>query len=302
MAMSPVGPPSPATAVNRRDRPFTLERFPGGVVPHRTWREARAGILSALEEGKRIIVLLGEPGAGKTLMLHEIGRDPVAKRLDLKLVDDADRVPPSALSGAGRGSEGPWLLAGQRGFKQRAKLWGDAARIVWLRPMPAEEVDRFLDARLKLAGRRRDTFAPEAVTDLARRSEGLPRRVLLLAGDALREAESAGAERVTPAHVRAAAERRIIQHPLNSADHVVPLAQQLPSPPPPLKRPGLLRRLFLGPRQGTRERPAEPRLVPAPARVPQPVALAPPASSPPPAPPPPPTLAIGPTEAVTFPL
>ena len=215
-----------------QDRPFTLERIPGGVVAHRTWREAREGILAGLAEGKRIIVLLGDPGAGKTLLLREIEHELGDRGRQIRRLDDADRLAPSALVGVGRRGDAACLLTGQRGFKTRARLWGDAVRIVWLRPMPPDEVARFIAARLRNAGRPRGLFEPEAVLELARRADGLPRRVLILAGDALRVSEAAGDARVTSAHVRTATERRILRHPpcqlVSATDPVVlptPLAE-----------------------------------------------------------------------------
>jgi type II secretory pathway predicted ATPase ExeA len=216
-------------AENLRDRPFTLEHGAGGIVAHRTWREARDGILSGLAEGRSVIALLGDPGAGKTLLLHEIERELAQRGRVVRLLDDADRLPPSALVGLGRRADTVCLLAGQRGFRARARLWDDVGRIVWLRPMPTDEVARFVASRLQAAGRPRGLFEAEAVLELARRSDGLPRRVLILSGDALQQSEAAGDARVTAVQVRAAADRRILRHPpfraVNTAEPVV-----LPTP------------------------------------------------------------------------
>jgi MSHA biogenesis protein MshM len=75
-------------------------------------------------------------------------------------------------------------------------------------PMGRAEVGQYVQHRLAVAAAApaRALFEPRALALLARRSGGVPRLVNLLAHKALLLAWGGGAERVSPAHVRAAAD------------------------------------------------------------------------------------------------
>jgi MSHA biogenesis protein MshM len=74
-----------------------------------------------------------------------------------------------------------------------------------MRPLAVAEVARYLGFRMRAAGYRGpDVFAPRAATRIARASEGLTRRINILADKALLAAYSQGSHAVTDRHVKAA--------------------------------------------------------------------------------------------------
>ena len=74
-----------------------------------------------------------------------------------------------------------------------------------MRPLPAPEVAKYLAFRMRAAGYRGpDVFAPRAARILARASDGLTRRINILADKSLLAAYSESSHAVTERHVRAA--------------------------------------------------------------------------------------------------
>ena len=74
-----------------------------------------------------------------------------------------------------------------------------------MRPLATTEVAKYLGFRMRAAGYRGpDVFASRAATRIARASQGLTRRINILADKALLAAYSQGSHAVTPAHARAA--------------------------------------------------------------------------------------------------
>jgi type II secretory pathway predicted ATPase ExeA len=74
-----------------------------------------------------------------------------------------------------------------------------------MRPLAPAEVGKYLSFRMRAAGYRGpDVFASRAATRIARASQGLTRRINILADKALLAAYSQGSHAVTPAHARAA--------------------------------------------------------------------------------------------------
>jgi type II secretory pathway predicted ATPase ExeA len=74
-----------------------------------------------------------------------------------------------------------------------------------MRPLVQPEVAKYLSFRMRAAGYRGpDVFAPRASTRIARASEGLTRRINILADKALLAAYSQGSHAVTERHVKAA--------------------------------------------------------------------------------------------------
>src|SRR6185436_11734952 len=74
-----------------------------------------------------------------------------------------------------------------------------------MRPLSHPEVSRYLGFRMRAAGYRGpDVFAPRAASRIARASEGLTRRINILADKALLAAYSEGSHAVTERHVKAA--------------------------------------------------------------------------------------------------
>src|SRR5213082_2785701 len=74
-----------------------------------------------------------------------------------------------------------------------------------MRPLAAAEVAKYLAFRMRAAGYRGpDVFAPRAANRIARASDGLTRRINILADKSLLAAYSEGAHAVTERHARAA--------------------------------------------------------------------------------------------------
>jgi len=74
-----------------------------------------------------------------------------------------------------------------------------------MRPLPAPEVAKYLDFRMRAAGYRGpQVFAPAAARQIARASGGLTRRINILADKALLAAYSEGTHAITERHVKAA--------------------------------------------------------------------------------------------------
>ena len=74
-----------------------------------------------------------------------------------------------------------------------------------MRPLSEAEVARYLSFRMRAAGYRGpDVFTPQAVARIARASDGLTRRINILADKSLLSAFSADTHAVTARHARAA--------------------------------------------------------------------------------------------------
>ena len=115
-------------------------------------------------------------------------------------------------------------LAGQdeivRAILRRPNLSDRVALWLDLRPLTESEAGGLVDHRLRCAGyaRERSPFGPEAMHDLWRRSQGLPRRLGALARESMEVAAERGAHDVTRADIDDAARRLPpIQLPVNGA-------------------------------------------------------------------------------------
>jgi hypothetical protein len=205
------------------DTPFRLHVEPSEAVAHPGWRQARAEALAALGRGE-VVALLGLPGTGKTLLLRDMvqrlrheGRSVhfvesgdalnPGSGTDVLLIDEAERMDADALVRL-CATATPFVLAALPSFKERLAGLPRPLTAVALQPLPAEEVARFIAARLAAAGRRRDMLEPDAVLALARHSGGLLRLVNVLGGAALFLAERQQAPRVARRHVDEAAAMR----------------------------------------------------------------------------------------------
>lgn len=102
------------------------------------------------------------------------------------------------------------VLVGQPELRRRVReLGGEAfAQRVGVAyhvgPLDREETGRYLEHRLRVAGREDPLFTPEAVSALHRASGGIPRRVNQLAGSALLEGFARDAAVIDAAAVEAA--------------------------------------------------------------------------------------------------
>src|SRR5947209_2881792 len=90
-----------------------------------------------------------------------------------------------------------------------------------MRPLPAPEVARYVDFRMRAAGYRGpQVFAPGAARQIARGSGGLTRRINILADKALLAAYSEGSHAITERHVKAAvADSEFAAVPIRRAWH-----------------------------------------------------------------------------------
>ena len=205
------------------DTPFRLQATPSEAIAHPAWQRARAAVLAALGRGEAA-VLVGPPGTGKTLLLQDLAQalrhegrsvrlvergdalDPVLGT-DVLLVDEAGRMDADALARlCATGTS--FVLAALPDFAERLDGLARPITPVALEPLSAEEVARFVAARLSAAGRPRDMLEPDAVLALARHSAGLLRLVNVLGGAAVFLAELEEAPRVCRRHVDEAAAMR----------------------------------------------------------------------------------------------
>ncbi|MBV9750388.1 MAG: AAA family ATPase [Acetobacteraceae bacterium] len=203
-------------------------------MAHRGWIEARDRVLSVVLAGRGLVLVLGAPGTGKTLLLQEIARTLRADGTDVLLlprgdlvtngaeaptadlgvgrrrvvlIDEADRMNAAALDHLGRLGTCAFVLAGTRdpGDEQPG---GWSPPVVRLAALPANEVGAFIAARLAQSQLRTDLLTEEAVAQLAEHSGGMPRMLNTLAGAALFLARTQRARRVEAVHVDQAAALR----------------------------------------------------------------------------------------------
>lgn len=205
------------------------------VVAHRAWRQAREEALAALLEGCRLILLVGSPGTGKSLLLDELAQTLRAKGRQVLLLPRGDVLPDFAEVGwapsradtprvvlvdeANRLTDGVFELLGRLGSCSLVMAGLPAlidehadglpgSRSVHLRPLAPDEVPAFMAARLAQIGSPAETFGPDALSRLAELSDGAPRLINTLAGTAHFLAGLEGASTVGGAHVVEAAALR----------------------------------------------------------------------------------------------
>ena len=203
------------------DELFRSQHGPGPAFSHPAWRAARAGVLAGLTQGG-VTALSGPAGSGKTMLLQEVARTLRAQGRPVTvlghpaalgeagvqagagavvLIDEADGIGEEALQQL---SGAAVALAGLPGFE--ARLGG--ANLVRLGLLDAQDVARYVAARLAAAGGSRDMVSAEAVLGLARHSGGVFRLVNALGGAAVVVARLAGARVLGAEHVAEAAALR----------------------------------------------------------------------------------------------
>lgn len=211
--------------------PFPITFGPEVIVAHRGWTEARGRVLSAVLAGPGLVLVLGAPGTGKSLLLQDIARAlraegadvvlqprgdlpvaPVPRREGRRLVvliDEADRMDDAALEGLARLGRCAVVLAGVRDpGNGQADGSPAAAAVVRLSALPPGEVGAFVAARLAQSGLGAEALSGEAVARLAERSGGMPRVLNMLVAAALLLAGTEPSSRVEAAHVDQAAALR----------------------------------------------------------------------------------------------
>ncbi len=247
---------------------FPMTIGPEQAVAHHGWIQARERALSAVLTGYGLVLVLGAPGTGKTLLLQEIARTLRASGTDVLLlprgdlvtdateagmakdgvgrrrvvlIDEADRMTAAALDHLGKLGTCAFMLAGTRdpGDEQPEGSLMAAATVVRLAALPPGEVGAFVAARLAQSGLDADLLTEDAVTQLCRHSGGMPRMLNMLAGAALFLARAERAHRVEAAHVDQAAALRdgieetdVAASAAPAMPGVIPCRRAEPSPSP----------------------------------------------------------------------
>jgi type II secretory pathway predicted ATPase ExeA/cell division septation protein DedD len=150
-----------------------------------------------------------------------------------------------------------------------------------IEPLSRQEVEAYLDHRVRIAGCTRHLFRPGAIDRIYTLSHGIPRVVNILASRALLAAFVAGKAMVEPSHVRADD-----LPPVTDAPHLSPLSPVLPVEPIREAAPATPVAPKAPPKTSIKAPPPAPVVPPAPKPVPAPAV----ASSPPPPPPASPTV------------
>jgi len=217
-------------------------RFPSTIgleqaVDHRGWREARKMAIRLVLSGPSLILVVGPPGVGKTLLLLELDRALRAAGVDVLLlrrgtvgdaevaafkgrttncgravlIDEAHRLTRQTLGRLAQLGACAFALSGisdREGDRLGNSPAGSEATILRLGPLKPKEVGDFLISRLTQAGLPPDLLSSEAVAQLAKHSDGVPRVLNVLASAALFLARADGVSRVGAAHVNRAAALR----------------------------------------------------------------------------------------------
>lgn len=172
------------------DAPFRISVTSDEAFARPGWRHARAALLAILAGGGAV-VLVGLPGSGKTLLLHDLAHtlrhEGISVRLigrgdalepaltaDVLLVDDAEFMDADALA-ALCATDIPFVLAANPDFADRLVGLPFLVTPVALDPLSLQDVARFVAARLSATGQPRGMLEPEAVLALARHSGRLLR-------------------------------------------------------------------------------------------------------------------------------
>lgn len=188
------------------------------VVRHPGWVDAFTTVRAGLE-ARRPVVLAGEPGLGKSLLLRDLQRvlqdeDQVVilipggdrsqdRSPDVVLLDDADRVPPALLKHL-IGSAPRCVLAGPRALVDTLEGLAASPVLVEMRPLSNDEVWPYLRDQVQRAGLPDTLLGPGTFDALAQGGAGNPRRLQKLASRALFHAWIDNADQVSTAHVAGA--------------------------------------------------------------------------------------------------
>jgi len=154
-------------------------------------RELQEHLIARYGQGRRVVILIDEAHAMPEETLEEV-------RLLSNLESSRHKLLQIVLFGQ------PELDAtlAQSGLRQLRDRVTHAFR---MRPLSKAEASRYLSFRMRAAGYRGpEVFAPGAVGLIAGASDGLTRRINILADKALLSAFTENGHAVTPSHVRAA--------------------------------------------------------------------------------------------------
>jgi hypothetical protein len=203
---------------------FRLAIDPEQIVEHRAWRVSRACARAAIQAESGLVVVLGMPGTGKTLLLNDLacgirqaGRPvQLVERGDMMqpgtgqgvvLIDEADRLDPVTL-GRIAASNACHVLAALPRFTEQLAAYDRPMTVVVLAPLTDDGVREFLAERLTRSGRPSDLLNEAAQSVPIEHAGGIPRVINMLAGSAIALAAAEGATQVDAAHVSQVVEFR----------------------------------------------------------------------------------------------
>jgi hypothetical protein len=201
---------------------LALTGRPTQAIAHPAWSKARERVLALVTAGPAMIVVLGPPGTGKTVLLRDLAatfreRAWSACLLDfgdrpfdvgpgeIVLVDEADRMSPTRLDELRSRGDVPIILAALPASEERFARY-PGVTVVRLSPLSPQEARAFLLERLTQMGLSSGCLTGAAWTQLIASGHGVPRLLLISLGLALFLASEEQAERVTDAHVEQAVE------------------------------------------------------------------------------------------------
>lgn len=200
--------------------PFRLTFPLREAFANRSWEDTRQSATKRAAQGERV-VLVGEPGTGKTLLLQVLDRNLRAQGFDVRqfgpgdtlaaqpateilLIDEGDLLEAEELERIWQ-LPNPIIMTGLPGLQERVPPCTRPVHAESLERLGPEDIARFVRARLTASETARPPFAPEAILALMRHSAGLFRLVTILAGAALFLAEQRGSSEVMAADVDEAA-------------------------------------------------------------------------------------------------
>jgi len=255
------------------------------AINHTQWQRARDAVLEAIAEGARVIVLEGEPGTGKTLLLQALAAElqqaghparmvwrpdleQAAPEPSFRLVDEAGRAGPATIAALAAPPGCVLAVLPSQAGAIRAQIPG--AVIVKLNPVEPDEAASFVNQRLALAGLPAEQLQDAALARLCESAGGNARELTLLLAAAINFAAASDAAQVEPAHVDEAVvlrhgplgRARTPRPPVGLADALAAFADRLP------EAAALAGRIRAAPPPNATEPAAPPDIAPEPAEPP----------------------------------
>ncbi|HTW29184.1 MAG TPA: hypothetical protein VME92_18810 [Acetobacteraceae bacterium] len=222
------------------------------AIAHTQWEHAHAEVMRALARSARVVLLVGEAGSGKTMVLQSLAAAIAAGGSPARLVprprfecpqpeaavyllDEAGSADPDAIAAL---SQPPAiaavlaLLPSERGTL--CGLLHDPVTVT-LGPIAADEIAAFLQRRLVLAEIPSDFLSHGALGLLRAHGAGNARDLTMLLSSAVSLAALDGAAQVEEAHAAEAISLRsgvVAAEPDIAPDEPAALAAATPAPPP----------------------------------------------------------------------